>query len=190
VLCNEKETQMHALYVPKNAEVTVEKQDETYVGVDVVNSIDGKKSFGVNIFSFRRACKNGVLFGKETMANVHYMHTKNLSPVLTQLKTLFVEQMDRANMLLERYKQLTTEKASQNLIDALAKTRIPAKILPEYVSNKEQRQNFAKSDKTKWEVYNDVTRAIWHNDKSTLITKEFQFKQLHKIITPLQAKKK
>jgi hypothetical protein len=96
VLCNEKETQMHAFYIPQNVDVTVEKQDETYVGVDVVNSIDGKKSFGVNIFSFRRACKNGVLFGKETMANVHYMHTKSLTDVLGRLKNLFVEQMDRA----------------------------------------------------------------------------------------------
>ncbi len=190
VLCNEKETQMHAFYVPQNLDVTVEKNDDTYVGVDVVNSIDGKKSFGVNIFSFRRACKNGVLFGKETMANVNYMHTKSLNEVLGRLKTLFVEQIDRANLLLERYRQLAAEKATQNLIDALAKTRIPSKILPPYISDQEQRANFGKTDKTKWEVYNDVTRAIWHNDKATLVTKEFQFKQLHKVIAPLQVKRR
>ncbi|MDD5263858.1 MAG: DUF932 domain-containing protein [Candidatus Bipolaricaulis sp.] len=186
VLCNNKETQMHALYIPK--ETNKHNWEETEVGkvvrvgVDVVNSIDGKKSFGIGLFSFRAACTNGVLFGGKQETAVHYAHTKSLSSVVEQLKTLFVQQMDNARLILENYQRLNREKLQKKDVELLQRVRLPEKILPAYVADEEQVKQEAFKDVTKWTAYNDITAQIWHNPKNDLTGKEFQFNQLHKAI--------
>lgn len=40
-------------------------------------------------------------------------------------------------------------------------------------------------DATKWEVYNDLTENIWHNDDSGDQTKRRKEKQVHKVLDPL-----
>lgn len=186
VLCNEKDTQMHALYVAQDVDPTMRGDSDLYVGVDVQNSIDGRKSFGVGIFSFRSACKNGVIFGKKEIESVRHPHTAKLKDVISQLKNLFVMQMDKAKLIREGYQELATEKATRKLLEALSKTRIPTKVLPEYIKDPEQSTLI--TDLTVWDVYNDVTEAIWHNAKTDLPAKEFQFNQLHKVVPLIRVK--
>lgn len=201
VLCNGKDTQMHAFYVPKDIEQQLEKRsartghevfgvpnDKVYVGVDVVNSIDGKKSFGVQLFSFRTACKNGVLWGSSNLGGVKYAHTKKLETVVGQLKTLFVEQMDRAQLILENYRRLNNQPATVELLETLSKSRIPEKILPKYITDEEQRKAVDITKITKWQLYNDVTAGIWHNPSNDVTGKEFQFAQLEKVMPVLRVR--
>ncbi len=193
LLCNNKETQMHAFYVPKDAAAELDKRGigvaddgQTFVGVDVVNSIDGKKSFGVSIFSFRKACRNGVLWGKQAeVGSLRFAHTKKLESVVGTLKTLFVQQMDNALMLLEGYKRLSLQRLTREDVNALNHLRLPEKMLPAYVTNEEQVKQEAFKDVTLWTAYNDVTEKIWHNASSDVHSKEFQFNQLHKAIPVL-----
>ncbi len=186
VICNNKETQMHALYIP--SETNKSSWEETQVGkvvrvgVDVVNSIDGKKSFGIGLFSFRAACTNGVLFGGKQETAVHYAHTKSLSSVVEQLKTLFVQQMDNARLILENYQRLAAEKLKKQDVERLQRVRLPEKVLPAYVTDEEQVKQEAFKDVTKWQAYNDITAQIWHNSSNDLTGKEFQFNQLHRAI--------
>ncbi|MDD2778443.1 MAG: DUF932 domain-containing protein [Methanocellales archaeon] len=199
ILCNNKETQMHSFYVPKEFEHDLDKKssrsgheiwgvpgDKVYTGVDVVNSIDGKKSFGVSIFSFRTACKNGVLWGKQAeVGSLRFAHTKKLESVIGQLKTLFVQQMDQARLLLEGYKRLDQRTLVKEDVDALTHIRLPEKILPEYIKDEEQVKQEAFKDITAWKAYNDITAQIWHNPTNDITAKEFQFNQLHKAIPVL-----
>ncbi len=186
VICNNKETQMHALYIPAETNRSHWEESEVgkvvRVGVDVVNSIDGKKSFGIGLFSFRSACTNGVLFGGKQEAAVHYAHTKALSSVVEQLKTLFVQQMDNARLILENYQRLAAEKLKKQDVERLRQVRLPEKVLPKYVTDEEQVKQEAFKDVTKWQAYNDITAQIWHNPKNDLTGKEFQFNQLHRAI--------
>ena len=186
ILCNGKNTQMHAFYVPK--ELDIEKigirRDAVHVGVDVVNSIDGKKSFGVGTFSFRSACKNGVLFNSQNLGGIKHPHTISLRPVIEQLKTLFTIQMDHAREILEGYKRLSNQKVTDDLIERLKKCRLPSKVFPEYIQNEQP----TPADTTKWELYNDLTAGIWHNNENDVTGKEFQFNQLHRALPVIEVR--
>lgn len=120
--------------------------------------------------------------------NVHYAHTKNLEKIIVNLKNLFVEQMDTARLIKEGYTKLTEIPVTTKLLTDLNKSRIPKKLLPDYVTGDETRVNFTGdyNDVTAWDIYNDVTAKIWHSEDITLRTKEAQFNRLHKIISPLQ----
>ncbi len=192
VLNNEKQTQMHALFVPKDTakggiSLDARGKDTLHVGVDVVNSIDGKKSFGIGAFSFRHACKNGVIFGQSNVDSIKHPHTQGLKPIIAQLKTLFVQQMDKALMIAESYKLMTTTNATPQLLEKIKKSRIPDRVLPGYIAKPEE--NKTPKGLTVWQVYNDITAGIWHNPANDLTGKEFQFGQLHRAI-PITVKVK
>jgi len=71
-----------------------------------------------------------------------------------------------------------TEKAEEELLTKIRKSRLPKKILPGYL----QEDAIEVPQLSKWEVYNDLTAAIWHNPKSDLRTKEFQFNTVHAVL--------
>jgi len=196
ILCNGKNTQMHAFYVPKEIEVELDHRsraghqiytlrgEQVHVGVDVVNSIDGKKSFGVGTFSFRSICKNGVLFNSQNLGGVKHAHTISLKPVIEQLKTLFVQQMDHAREIFEGYQRLASEKVTTELIERLKKARLPSKVFPDYIQNDQP----APADTSKWDLYNDLTAGIWHNNENDVTGKEFQFNQLHRALPVIEVR--
>jgi hypothetical protein len=182
---------VHALYaIDKSFDVGGEKM---HLGVGVHNSIDGSTGFGCGIFTFRHACANMVWAGmrgyeqafdeRKTIEYIYKRHTKGLETFMGGLKTAILTVMDKANIILETYQQLAETEVTREFLNKLRRSRLPNKVLPNYIVKPEE-STVNPADLTQWQVYNDITAAIWHNAKSGLKTKDFQFKTLHAIILP------
>ena len=189
---------VHALYA-LNEPYKV-NGDEMHIGVGVHNSIDGTTSFGAGVFTFRNACRNMVLAGskgyhqdfdqRKTLEYVYKRHTAAIDPVVGQLSHIISGIMDRAVDIIESYKKMAKKKADDKYLDdlqtRLLRSRLPAKVYPSYLQADPMKAPTlnAKPD-TVWDVYNDITANIWHNDATNMRIKIFQFDHLHKVI-PLQ----
>lgn len=172
-LYNQGRTQMRALYLtPENHKVD---GDKVNVGVNVFNSIDGSTSFGCSLFTFREICSNGVIFGKETVFSVRRIHTVGLEKAIETLKTRILRTMEQASDLLADYKLMAQMKVTEELVERLKKSRLPKRILPDYIQEEEAEI----PNLTQWQLYNDITEAIWHNARTGLKSKAFQYKTLH-----------
>jgi hypothetical protein len=88
--------------------------------------------------------------------------------------------MDQSISLLETYRRMAATKVTDKFITKILKSRLPAKVLPDYLKEEEAKL----PNITEWQLYNDITELIWHNEKTGLHSKTFQFNTLHSI-TPL-----
>jgi len=189
---------VHALYA-LNEPYKV-NGDEMHIGVGVHNSIDGTTSFGAGVFTFRNACKNMVLAGskgyhqdfdqRKTLEYVYKRHTAAIDPVVGQLSHIISGIMDRAVDIIESYKKMAKKKADDKYLDdlqtKLLRSRLPAKVYPSYLlAEPEKATALNAKPETVWDVYNDITANIWHNQSTNMRIKIFQFDHLHKVI-PLQ----
>ncbi len=182
---------VHALYaLNKDYEVN---GDKMHIGVGVHNSIDGSLGFGCGIFTFRTACANMVLAGlprysqsfdqRRTLEHIYKRHTAGLKPILDDMGSAILGVMEKANDVLHSYRKMADEKVTSGLINRILSSRLTKKSLPDYLLE----EDLATPDLSKWQLYNDITELIWHNEKSGLKTKTFQFKTLHSLI-PLKVR--
>ena len=171
--------QMRAVYLLPDALEPIDGE-EVHVGVDVFNSIDGSTAFGASIFTYRYVCENGVFIGKESVFSLRKIHTKSLNDVIEHLKYRLTQVMERAPEVLETYRRLAEQKITEKLIERIKKSRLSRKVLPDYITVEEVSPEVFNI--SQWELYNDITEAIWHNVKAGMKTKTFQFKVLHQVL--------
>ena len=75
---------------------------------------------------------------------------------------------------------MAEQRITEKLIERIKKSRLSRKVLPDYITAEEiSPEVFLTSQ---WELYNDITEAIWHNVKAGMKTKTFQFKVLHQVL--------
>jgi hypothetical protein len=188
---------VHALYaINKQFKIAGDKKG-MHIGVGVHNAIDGSAPFGAGIFTFRNACANMVLAGsrgytqsfdeRKTLDYIYKRHVGELETVLQDLTTKITNLMDRAQTIVESYNQMAQRKVDEDFrrdfIQGLKKNYLPQKFLPDYLRvDKEQKLLPLTSDLTVWNVYNDITAAIWHSPKTGLDSKIDEFNALHKLI--------
>jgi len=182
VLYNKQETKMRAIYTP--GKIQRVDGDEVNVGVNVFNAIDGSSSFGCGVFTFRSICSNGVIFGYEEIMNLRRIHTKGLQTAIEGMKSKMVLVMEQGASLLEAYRRMARVKVTEKFIDRILSSRLPARVLPYYLKEEEAKL----PDVTEWQLYNDITELIWHNERTGLHSKTFQFNTLHSI-APLQIRR-
>jgi len=170
---------MRAVYIIPEG---VEKIDgeEVHVGVDIFNSIDGTSSFGAGVFTYRYVCENGVFMGKEILFSIRKAHRKGLQELIHDLKNRLVLVMERAPAVLDAYRQLAEQRVTDRLIEKLKKSRISRKVLPDYITADEVPGEAYHL--SQWDLYNDITEAIWHNVKAGMKTKTHQFNVLHQVM--------
>jgi hypothetical protein len=118
------------------------------------------------------------------VGGISHSHTKGIDNIVKNLKTSMVSLMDQAAQIMEAYQEMAKTKANQILLDRLKKTELPRNILPKYVTLDKKQQTFGEINITQWDVYNDLTKSIWHNAKNDLSSKEAQFNIIHRIMLP------
>lgn len=191
VIYNKRKTYMHAWYIPKAVKFTkgvpghqwVIGKENVNVGVDIRNSIDGSSCFGCGLFTWREMCSNGVILGYRQIGGLRRIHTRGLQKVIQHLKSKMILVMEQAGNIMARYQQMDTDKVTEALIDKLRESMIPKKLLPDYIPREKGQEVLTGTlDMTKWELYNDITKLIWHNLDVDVTTQEFQFNELHKVM--------
>lgn len=166
-------------------------EDKVRVGFAARNSIDGSIGFGLDVFTFRKLCNNGVIVmadnsrstlraGKATTASIEHKHTPNLVAFLDKLG----EHMERLRGIGEQviayYDQLAQVQINEEIARALASTYIPKKYLPYEVDEQgKPKLDTIKGRKDMWSIYNDFTKGIWHNDSSDMKSRFEYFNALH-----------
>lgn len=189
VIYDRGQTRVHALYC-RNEHYDV-NGEKMHIGVGIHNSIDGSTAFGCGIFTFRHACSNMVLAGtkgyeqtfdqRATIEYVQKRHVESLTPFVQNLKPVILEKMERAKEIIRSYNLMALETLNAEFIKTLQKQGLPKKILPDYIVKPEESAvDF--NNVTKWQLYNDITEAIWHNAKTSIHSKEAQYNQLHAVI--------
>ena len=134
------------------------------VGVQVYNSIDGSLSFGAGVFTFREICGNGVIMGKKDIRSIHHVHTKGLENLVIDLKNNMVLMMEEALHVVEAYQRMEQRKVAEKLLKQIRKSSLPKKVLPEYALAEEAILDLP----TEWDLYNDITQAIWHSQTASI----------------------
>lgn len=176
---------LHAFYTTNRAtEIGGEKVN---IGVAVHNSIDGSMGFNVGVFTYRMICSNMVMAGfkdinrgmlGKTLEYLYGRHTDSLTHIVSNLKEKMVTVMEKAHLIVDSYEGMSRQRATEELIKNLRDSRISDKILPEYCKAEE----LEVSDLSEWDVYNDITEAIWHSDRTNMDTKQTYMDQLHRVM--------
>lgn len=185
----EQKAQVHALYT-MNGAVDIGGGDMINLGFAIHNSIDGSMGFSVGAFTFRHACANMVFMGfkganmqfddRNTLAYAYQKHTKSLEIDKTKLQRVIIQVVDSAKSMLEQYRRWKEEELLINTAKKLAK-RLPEKYLPDYIKVDEKKVELLATT-TIWNAYNDITQAIWHNDKTDYALKKGMFDKLHRAL--------
>jgi len=182
ILYNKEETKIRAIYTYDNVEKV--DGDKVNLGVNIFNSIDGSSSFGCGLFTFRGICSNGVIFGYEKLFSMKRMHTIGLNKILDDMKNRMITVMEKGQDVIETYRHMAEQKLTKQLIAKILKSRLSKRVLPDYITEEEA----TLPDLTQWDLYNDITEQIWHNEKAGLHTKTFQFDTLHRVM-PIQVRR-
>jgi hypothetical protein len=189
-LTGDKLGQGHALYA-FDKPYDLGKGDTIQLGFAVHNSIDGSLGLSMSTFTFRHACANMVLIGvkgrgmhfddRHVLNYVTRRHTKNLST--DNLKESMLKVIEQGRSIIDEYKRLMKEDLTLAQAKEIIKA-VPKKYVPEYISiDKEHKDKVTLvRAPTMWEVYNDLTAGIWHNDDTGYTSKRAMFNSLHKAV--------
>lgn len=126
------------------------------LGLLLKNSIDGSLSLGVEGFSYRELCSNGVIMGQETVQSFHKKHVGNAEEIINRLEESVALVNKTSLRILEKYKHMTQVKFENDRYESL-KENVPRKLLIGVSSKIEQG--------TDWNAYNEITQNLWHNKK-------------------------
>lgn len=180
VIMNNRNTRMHALYATDKTHLV--NGEKVRLGVEIHNSIDGSRSFGCGVFTFREICSNGVILGyTELGTRVVMKHYQKLGNFAKEMKTNIIAVLDRGLQILEEYKRLAQEAITQELIEEIRKMEVPKKLLPDYVKTPAEQLNLNLDSITKWDLYNDLTEAIWHS-KTAITSKQHYCTIIHRTV--------
>lgn len=176
---------VHAFYTTgREAQIG---RETVNVGVAIHNSIDGSMGFNVGIFTYRMICSNMVFAGFKnvnrgglgrTLEYIYSRHTDSLTHAIEDLSDRIILVMEKAHLIVDSYEGMTRVRATEELIEKIRKSRISDKILPDYLKAEE----LEVSDLSEWDVYNDITEAIWHSPKTNMDTKMTYMDQLHRVM--------
>lgn len=176
---NDRGTRVTAMFTyPEEIEIT--EGDTANVGFTIVNSIDRSTSFGVEGFTYRGICGNGVIMGKKEIALSARKHTTGLKvdpkSITKRIETVLVTVRD----VINAYQRLAKVKLNEEIADRIAESRLPQKVLPPYIEVEKGELQSLDINLSQWQAYNDISANIWHNTKTKLQSKRMHFQQLHK----------
>jgi len=130
------------------------------LGVLLRNSIDGSLSLGLEGFSYRTLCSNGVILGKESVYSFSKKHMGNVKDILSHLEEGMVLVNKTSLQILEKYKHMMRVKFEQEKYVKL-KEQLPKRDLVD-VSR-------MINTGTDWDAFNEVTQNIWWNRRGNMM---------------------
>jgi len=181
VIFNKAGTRVYVTFVmPEKFKIT--SKDSCYIGFTVQNSIDGTLAFSASGFTYRELCSNGVMLGYRKLAYYYHKHTKGFDVQRELVKEAIRSVINDLYETINNYVGLTKLKLNREIAEQIAKARfISRKFLPDYIEVEKGKLVSFDPNVTQWQVYNDLTEAIWHNTRTNIDSKRAQFNILHRI---------
>jgi len=125
------------------------------------NSIDRSLSLGLEGFSYRTRCGNGVIMGKESVYSFTRKHVGgSVEDILSRLEEAIALINKKSLQILEKYKHMMKIKFQKEKYSELEKY-LPKRDLAD-VSR-------MIGTGTDWDAFNEVTQNIWWNRRGNMI---------------------
>ena len=179
VMYNKRSTRVFVSYILPDREDVI-GNDKVHPGFTIQNSIDATLAFSCSGFTYRTICRNGVMIGFRRLNTFYRKHTNGLEIEKDKIQKMIENVLLDVDKVLRAYAIMAQEKLTEEIAKNIAKLSKP--IRPEYI--KVKKGELVEFDKTKtlWDVYNDITRAIWHHTKFDIDGKVGRFDLIHKLI--------
>jgi len=179
IMYNKRLTRVFVSYILPDSESVI-GNDTVHPGFTIQNSIDATLAFSCSGFTYRTACKNGVMVGFKRLSTVYHKHTGGLEVEKEKIEKMVENVLKDTENVLRAYAVMAQEKLTEEIAKNIAKLSKP--LRPPYI--KVEKGELVGFDQTKtfWEVYNDITAAIWHNAKFDIDGKVGRFGLLHRLI--------
>jgi hypothetical protein len=179
ILYNKRATRIFATYITPNREDVI-GNDKVHPGFTLQNSIDGSLAFSCSGFTYRTVCKNGVMVGFKKLSQFYRRHTQGLEVEVENIQKITENVVKNMDEVLKQYSIMAQTKLNEEIAKNIAK--LSKAMVPEYIKVKKHQLIEFDQNKTVWDVYNDITAAIWHNQKYDVDGKFGRFDLLHKLI--------
>jgi len=179
VMYNKRSTRVFASYILPECEEVI-GNDTVHPGFTIQNSIDATLAFSCSGFTYRTVCKNGVMVGFKRLSTVYHKHTGGLEVEKEKVEKMVESVLKDTENVLKAYAVMAQEKLTEEIAKSIAKLSKP--LRPPYIKVEKGELVGFDQTKTLWEVYNDITAAIWHNTKFDIDGKVGRFGLLHRLI--------
>jgi len=130
--------------------------DTIKLGLLLRNSIDGSISLGLEGFTYRTLCSNGMIAGKGTVYSFTKKHMGDAKEILNGLEEGVALVNKSLLQVLEKYDHLMRKRFETNQYNQL-KDALPKKLIIGTVK-------FLNTG-TEWQAFNEVSANVWHNHK-------------------------
>ena len=176
-----KDTQAHAFYA-RQQDIDLGDGDIIRVGFAVHNSIDASLGLSMSVFTWRYTCSNlAVINIGDVLSHSYQRHTSGLTINKERLKQTMLKALEASALIIKEYQRLKEEQLTIEQAKKLV-AALPKKYLPDYIKVGDNDKVELLATPQLWETYNDLTGAIWHNDKTEFESKRFLYDKLHQAI--------
>jgi hypothetical protein len=179
VIYNKRSSRVFVSYILQDKEDII-GNDKVHPGFTLQNSIDATLAFSCSGFTYRTVCENGVMVGFRRLSAFYRKHTSGLEIEKDKIEKMVENTLKDTEQVLKAYAIMAQEKLTEEIAKNIAKLSRP--LRPEYITVKKGELVEFDQTKTLWDVYNDITAAIWHNAKFDIDGKVGRFDLLHKLI--------
>lgn len=159
--------------------------DKVQLGFILRNSLACNVSFGMDVFTFCQICTNGAIRKGGDLLSMKVKHygKDSLKQMTTNLERRVRDIMEEGIELIKSYEKAARLKLRLEAAEMVAK-RVSAKYLPDYIQVEEgtHKVTLKRSNKTFWELFNDVTDPVWHNKELSFLTKSEMTNHLHNVM--------
>lgn len=157
------------------------KNDAIKVGCVIRNSVGAGVALGADLFTYRVFCSNGaVARGNDMGFSLKHViaHDLMLEIFMDKIKKI----IEQTGELIEYYQKAAQLRMNKRIAEEIAK-RIPQKSFPKCMTyDYKNKQVILTRQDDLWTAFNDVTQAVWHDDKSHYLKKSGQEQALHRIL--------
>ena len=129
------------------------------LGMLLRNSIDGSLSLGLEGFSYRTLCSNGVIMGKESVYSFTKKHMGSAKDILLHLEEGVALVNKSSLQILEKYQHMMKVEFNKEKYAKL-KEQLPKKDLVDIARRI--------GTGTDWDAFNSVTQTLWHNERGNM----------------------
>jgi len=185
VMHNKPSTKVYANFLMRG-KYDISGRDTVRAGFSVQNGIDGGLAFSATGFTFREVCSNGVFLGYKQIARFFRKHTAGFEIDMDSIVKAVEGVIEETEQTIVTYGRLVAINLNEEIAQKIAQSRLPRKLMPPYIQIEKGELVGFDDSKSLWDVYNDLTAAIWHSVKVGIDSKKIRFDQVHQIIQVVQ----
>ena len=142
------------------------------LGMLLRNSIDGSLSLGLEGFSYRTLCSNGVIMGKESVYSFTKKHMGSAKDILSNLEEGVALVNKTSLRILEKYNHMMKVEFNKEKYGELKK-QLPKKDLVDVARRI--------GTGTDWDAFNSVSQNLWHNEKGNMVNQYGKMQVINKV---------